>query len=106
MPTALTLNRPLAENGTTYTEALEEGTTKVMILYRGAGSDDFVCDLRKVRFAELPLDEVRSYDALSYMWGAQGDPAFLCLCGHRFAITQNLTMAIRDLRPLDSNRML
>ena len=78
-----------------------------MVLHPGSTSDEIKCDLRrKEPLAQASLDEVLSYEALSYVWGEKENPAFIVLCESRFAITRNLAEVLRYLRFPSSDRML
>jgi len=102
------LNQPVVDQGRVYPERLEEGTARILVLHPGSASDDIKCHLRqKVPLAQVPLDEVLSYDALSYVWGdKKKNPGFIVLCESHFAVTRNLAEVPRHLRFPSSERML
>jgi Heterokaryon incompatibility protein (HET) len=100
-------NQPVVDQGQVYPERLGEGTVRILVLHPGSASDDIKCHLgQKVPLAQVPLDEVLIYDALSYVWGDEKNPDFIDLCGSRFAVTRNLAEALRQLRFPSSERML
>jgi hypothetical protein len=85
------LNQPVIKEGRIYPERLKKGTARILVLHPGSVSDDIKCDLRhKEHLAQASLDKVLSYEALSYVWGAEENPEFIFLCKYRFAVTHNL----------------
>jgi Heterokaryon incompatibility protein (HET) len=101
------LNRPVIKEGRIYPERLEGGTARILVLHPGSASDDIKCDLRqKEPLAQASLDEVLSYEAVSYVWGTEENPEFIVLCESRFAVTCNLAETLKHLRLPSSDRML
>jgi hypothetical protein len=102
------LNQPVVDQGRVYPESLEEGTVRILVLHPSSALDDDIkCHLRqKVPLAQVALDNVLLYDALSYVWGDENNPDFIFLCESRFAVTRNLAEALRHLRFPHSERML
>jgi hypothetical protein len=101
------LNRPLVEQGLIYSERLDEGSVRILVLNPGSGTDDIECNLmQKEDLAQASLGKMSPYEAVSYAWGDEKNSDFITLCGSRFAVTRNLAEALRYLRYPKSDRML
>ncbi|KAG4410521.1 hypothetical protein IFR04_016344, partial [Cadophora malorum] len=99
------LDETAVDRSRIYSERLEEGTTRILVLSPGSATDDIRCHLRQRVSLSFP-DEVLSYDALSYVWGKEDNPASITLCGSPFKVTRNLAEALRHLRFPTSDRLL
>ncbi|KAH7070683.1 heterokaryon incompatibility protein-domain-containing protein [Paraphoma chrysanthemicola] len=100
------LNRPVVSMGI-YTGRLEANEARLLVLHPGSGSAKIKCDLRQIGgFGRASLGKVLPYDALSYVWGEEHNPACIALCGHDFYVTRNLATALTYLRSPDSDRTL
>lgn len=73
---------------------------RLLVLLSGSGPQ-LVC-----RLVEESLTKSPSYEALSYVWGAEGDPETVLLCGREFYVTRNLHTALCGLRLPDKDRVL
>ena len=59
------------------------------------------CSLR-----HISLQHDFAYEALSYTWGDESDPAFICIDGAILSVTRNLHAALCALRNTDNDRDL
>jgi hypothetical protein len=84
-----------------YPSRLEPGKIRVIILRKGNQEDGISCSLE-----EVSLDERIQYEALSYCWGDQENPATITLNSHQFHVTQNLACALKYLRLQIEDRRL
>jgi hypothetical protein len=90
-----------------YPERLETGAARVLVLCPGSPFDEIKCELRQRKLlTQGYLDEVSSYEALSYVWGKEIERDTIILCGSRFPVTRNLAEALTYLRLPKHNRML
>lgn len=78
--------------------------TRLLTLLPGASTDDITISLRTVSLSTANPPE---YEALSYVWGSEHDPAAIAI-GRRWTlnITQNLHTALRHLRSGTTARVL
>ncbi|KAF7531303.1 hypothetical protein G7054_g9011 [Neopestalotiopsis clavispora] len=71
-----------------------QGEIRILSLLPGSFQDSIWCYLN-IR----SIDEVSSYDALSYRWGSQDERQFIWLDGRPcFPVTSNLAAALRHIR--------
>jgi hypothetical protein len=90
-----------------YPERLEAGAARVLVLRPGSPSDEIKCELRqKELLTQASLDEVLSYEALSYVWGEERKRDSINLDGICFPVTHNLAEALTSLRLPNHDRML
>ncbi|KAH6865287.1 heterokaryon incompatibility protein-domain-containing protein [Alternaria rosae] len=100
-------NRPIVDRGLIYSKRLEASTVRILVLHHGSPSDEIKCDLKQEEdLVQTSLVEVSRYEALSYVWGEEENPDYIVLGESRFAVTRNLSEALRYLRYPDSDRML
>lgn len=81
---------------------LEGSAFRLLILRRGTGPE-IECSLFQ---AWLDSDWLIPYEALSYTWGGNVSAASINLDGRRLSVTENLYLALRDLRSETTDRTI
>lgn len=74
---------------------------RIIVLRKGKSDDPVMCDIKHVSFNESP-----SYEALSYTWGERTDKVQITLANSKFWVTQNLFLALRQLRSEECDKCL
>ncbi|KAI0459249.1 heterokaryon incompatibility protein-domain-containing protein [Xylaria acuta] len=84
-------------------QALSNNQTHIRLLELLPGRRD---EPVKCSLAEVALNEVPSYEALSYVWGDPNDTVIVLINNTIFYITKNLHLALLRIRDPKSNRTL
>jgi hypothetical protein len=82
-------------------EPLTENEIRLVQLHPGSKKEPIHCSLTTHLQVRAP-----SYEALSYVWGSQEQPAEITLEQKAFKITKNLEQALLQLRSADNDRIL
>lgn len=80
---------------------VEAGDIRLVTLHPDQAGAIVKCSL-----VQVPLQQVKSYEALSYTWGDPGDTKPIILDGRRFNVTKNLEAALRHLRYEEDDRII
>ncbi|KAK4231677.1 heterokaryon incompatibility protein 6,OR allele [Podospora fimiseda] len=86
--------------GYEYTQ-LPPFTIRILNISGGSGNDPLICSLEP-----FPIEQVPSYEALSYCWGDQTEKHEILLDGFKFDVATNLHSALLRLRLHDKPRLL
>ncbi|KAF2028104.1 HET-domain-containing protein, partial [Setomelanomma holmii] len=81
-------------SGTIYPNQLHGRHIRILELLPGDPSEEVCC-----RLEERFLDDLPSYNALSYVWGDSRVKESISCNGQRMDVTTNLADALRTLRP-------
>lgn len=95
---------PLARSPTSCSQTAENvpnNEIRILDLLPGNGYDDIECDIRVVA-----LNDDELYEALSYVWGKNGNEVAVTVNGHERDVTHNLYAALRQLRHPTRKRAL
>ncbi|KAK4033624.1 heterokaryon incompatibility protein-domain-containing protein [Parachaetomium inaequale] len=82
-------------------DALGPGEIRLLIISPGQPSDPVSCRLERVSLEDNP-----GFEALSYVWGKDGNTRKITCSGKRCLVTPNLHDALRNFRLPDRERVL
>ena len=76
---------------------------RLLRLLKG-NSDSIQCELFESKLP--PLEDIRDYAALSYIWGSESRPCEITINESRMEVTKNVYLALRDLRYQEKDQIL
>ncbi|KAI4640794.1 hypothetical protein J4E93_008386 [Alternaria ventricosa] len=82
---------------------LSHGEIRVLKVALGSGDDIIKCKMKRI---SLRTWRVRTYETISYCWGAPRDPSTIELNGHLTKVPASSEAAVRRMRLSDRPRVL